>query len=324
MKMFRKILSAGMGLFMIGMIQSCGDKVKMIEPVTELGAEGENVKGLYYYPGMQVYLKSPDFFENRLAEVAEAGFKYIEIKLKYASIKYDEMTDEEITALFSDVRRQIEEKGVKVWSIHLPYGNGTWTDLGGEEDIRLQSVDFMLRILRLCTENFPECKTYVIHPSHDVLEPRSRTIEQSRKSLETMLPVAKSYSVRLCLENMVKSLCNVTEEKEAVISGFNDLRTTYDIGHANCSVSEKDVVEFLEWEGTNLGTVHIHDNIRGTVKDEHRLAGDGDISKWGEVYKTLLTVNRYRGVFMFEPKDNQSAADVMASYQMILDAYNNL
>ena len=103
--------------------------------------------------------------------------------------------------------------------------------------------------------------------------------------------------------------------------------TTFDIGHANCK--GYDVVQFLEALGTKLGTVHIHDTVYKSGTDDHKLVGDGDIATknraWGEVYKTMLTKNRYRGVFMFEPKDNQKAEEVMRRFnEVILPSYHNL
>ncbi|MEE0916077.1 MAG: hypothetical protein U0L45_06170, partial [Alistipes sp.] len=78
-----------------------------------------------------------------------------------------------------------------------------------------------------------------------------------------------------------------------------------------------------------LGTVHIHDTVYKSSNDDHRLVGDGDLAtknrEWGEVYKTMLEDNRYRGVFMFEPKDDQKAAEVMRRYnEIILSSYKNL
>lgn len=288
-----------------------------IEPTTDLAPAGADTAGLRYRPGMQINVADATF-AARLDEVAAAGFRYVELKFKFG-YGFEKRTDAEIAAAFARMRRQIGEKGVAVWSVHLPYDSAEWTNIGGAENVRRQSVDYLLRVLRLCHEQFPECRNYVLHASKGVLQPRSASVAQARKSLEELLPAADRLGVRLCVENLVGSLCPTPEEKGAVIDGFDSVRTTFDIGHANCT--GHDVVEFLKWEGTRLGTVHIHDTMFGTRKDDHRLVGQGDIARWGDVYRTLLIVNRYRGVFMFEPTDKQTAADVMATYRTILDAY---
>ena len=290
---------------------------RTIEPSIEPAAADADTTGLRYRPGMQINVSDASF-AARLDEVAEAGFEYIELKFKF-SYGFERRTDAEIAATLAGMRRRIEAKNITVWSVHLPYDSTEWTNIGGAESVRRQSVDYLLRVLRLCHEQFPECRNYVLHASKGVLKPRSASVAQARKSLEEMLPAADRCGVRLCIENLVGSLCPTPEEKGAVIDGFDNARTTFDIGHANCT--GHDVVEFLKWEGTRLGTVHIHDTMFGTRNDDHRLVGQGDIARWGAVYRTLLAVNRYRGVFMFEPTDKQKADDVMATYRTILDAY---
>ncbi len=296
-------------------------EIKMITPTIELAEKDADVAGLQYYPGMQINVKSEDFFNTRLDEVADAGFKYLELKFKY-SYGFEKKTNDEIRRTFAEMQKKIKDKGLTVWSIHLPYENKTWTNIGGAENIRKQSVEYILRVLDLLHEGFPECKNFVLHASKGVLSPRSESVAQARKSLGEMLPTAKKYGVRLCVENLVGSLCPTPAEKGAVLDGIENVYSTFDIGHANCT--GHDVADFLAWEGTRLGTVHIHDTMFGTNEDTHMLVGKGNIKKWGEVYRTLLTVNRYRGVFMFEPSDSQSAKDVMATYQIILDAYKKL
>ena len=62
---------------------------------------------------------------------------------------------------------------------------------------------------------------------------------------------------------------------------------------------------------------------------EITIVGDGDLAtknrSWGEVYKCMLATNRYRGVFMFEPKDDQKATDVVARFNdIILKSYEEI
>ena len=52
--------------------------------------------------------------------------------------------------------------------------------------------------------------------------------------------------------------------------------------------------------------------------------GQGDVNRWGEVYKTLLEDNRYRGVFLFE-LGGKDPAEVMATYNdIILKQYSEI
>jgi sugar phosphate isomerase/epimerase len=224
------------------------------------------------------------------------------------------------------MQQQMAEKGIIVWSIHLPYENKEWTSISAAESIRTQSVEYILRALRLCAAHFTTCKNYVLHASKSV-NPSSTAISQAHKSLTEMDAVAKQLGVRFCVENLVGSFCFTIDDVLKVVEPFENVYTTFDIGHANCK--GYDVVEFLEALGTKLGTVHIHDTIYKSGSDDHKLVGDGDLAEknraWGDVYKTMLTKNRYRGVFMFEPKDDQKAEEVMRRFnEVILASYESL
>ena len=299
---------------------SCQAPQTMITPTTEVAPEGAKVEGLRYYPGISIGIKMENY-EQYLTQIAEAGFKYIEISIAHRS-GLAEMSDQQVVELLTAKRKSAVDAGLTVWSIHLPFEDKIWTNIAGAEDIRRQSVDNIMRVLRLCNQAIPECKNYVLHASKGSLEPRSESVAQARKSLGEMLPEAKAMGVRLCVENLVGSLCFSIEEMSATIDGVEDVWVTYDIGHANCVGI--DVVEFLKVIGPRLGTVHMHDTMFASRIDDHRIVGQGDVNRWGEVYKTLLEDNRYRGVFMFE-LGGEDPVEVMATYHdIILKQYSEL
>ena len=287
-----------------------------IEPTTVVAPVGSQIAGLRFYPGISINIEQKNF-NARLAEIASAGFKYIEITIKH-SYGINDKSDDTVLAAFSTVASQVKAVGLTVWSIHLPFEDANWTNPGGSENIRRQSVQYLNRVMRLCAAGFPECKNYVLHGSKGVLSPRTESVAQARKSLAEMIPVAKELGVRICVENLVGSLCPTPEEMASTIDGVEDAWVTYDIGHAHCV--GQDVVQFLKWIGPRLGTVHIHDTMFGTKNDSHSLIGDGNISKWEEVYLTMLKDNRYRGVFLFE-LSGANAVTVMNSYNKIVSDY---
>lgn len=299
---------------------ACTSKEVMITPTTEVAPEGACTKGLRYYPGISIGVMMENYADY-LTQIAEAGFKYIEISIAHKS-GFADMTDEEALAVLTTKREQAAAVGLTVWSIHLPFESTVWTNIGGEESIRRQSVDNIMRVLRLCNQAIPECKNYVLHASKGTLDPRSESVLQARKSLAEMLPVAKEYGVRLCVENLVGSLCPTIEEMGDTIEGIEDAWITYDIGHANCVGI--DVIEFLKFIGPRLGTVHMHDTMFATRVDDHRIVGQGNVNRWGEVYKTLLEDNRYRGVFMFELGGNDPKEVMATYYDIILKQYTEL
>ena len=247
----RKLILALLSLAVIG----CQSREVMITPTTEVAPEGAKVEGLRYYPGISIGVNMENF-EQYLQQIAEAGFKYIEISIAHKS-GLAEMSDEDVVAMMTTKRNQAAANGLTVWSIHLPFEDKVWTNIGGEESIRRQSIENIMRVLTLCNKAIPECKNYVLHASKGTLTPRSESVAQARKSLAEMLPVAKQMGVRLCVENLVGSLCPTIEEMGATIDGVEDAWVTYDIGHANCvgdiESSPRDIV--------NLTTVAVIDAI---------------------------------------------------------------
>ena len=295
--------------------------VRNIEPTTELGAKGENVDGLRFYPGISINIASGSF-DSQLTSIAMAGFKYIEITIN-DSYGIRNMTDDEAKTKLTQRMNSVKAAGLTVWSIHLPFEDANWTNIAGKETVRVQSVNNIMRVLRLCVECFPECKNYVLHASKGVLKPREESVNQARKSLKEMVPVATQLGVRICVENLVGSLCYYYEELHNTITGIDNTWVTYDIGHANCK--GYDVVKFLEYIGPRLGTVHMHDTKFGSGNDSHDLLGDpslgnGCIKQWEDVIRTMLEDNRYRGVFMFE-LSGKNPNTVMASYNKIVADY---
>ena len=201
----RKLILALLSLAVIG----CQSREVMITPTTEVAPEGAKVEGLRYYPGISIGVNMENF-EQYLQQIAEAGFKYIEISIAHKS-GLAEMNDEDVVAMMTTKRNQAAANGLTVWSIHLPFEDKVWTNIGGEESIRRQSIENIMRVLTLCNKAIPECKNYVLHASKGTLTPRSESVAQARKSLAEMLPVAKQMGVRLCVENLVGSLCPTIE-----------------------------------------------------------------------------------------------------------------
>lgn len=292
-----------------------------IVPTTEVAATSASIAGLRYEPGISINIASSKF-DSRLTEIANAGFKYIEITINH-SYGIKDMSDERVADLLKEKQDKVTAAGLTLWSIHLPFDDANWTNPGGKESVRVQSVTNLLRHLRLCAAAFPGCKNYVLHASKGVLSPRSESVNQARKSLKEMLPVAKELGVRICIENLVGSLCPTMDEMNDTIVGFEDAWVTFDIGHANCVGTTADVLQFLKFIGPRLGTVHMHDTLYGSRNDDHRVVGKGDIDKyhgWDNVYYYMLKENRYRGVFLFE-LSSANAVEVMTTYREIVAKY---
>ena len=292
---------------------------QVITPTTEPAASSDMVYGLRYEPGISINIATSKF-ESQLSAISKAGFKYIEICIAHSAGMMD-MSDTEALEFLAAKLAIVKKYNLTVWSIHLPYEDKNWTSVSStDETIRTQSVENISRVLTFCAQTFTDCKNYVLHASKSV-SPSTAALNQAHKSLEQMDVIARQYGVRLCVENLVGSYCYTLSDLLNVVKPFSNVYVTYDIGHANCK--GYNVVDYLASIGTKLGTVHIHDTVYGSGVDDHRIVGYGDIGTnfgWGNVYKTMLTTNRYRGVFLFE-LSGEDPTEVMATYNAIVEDY---
>ena len=295
---------------------------QVITPTIEQAPSSDLILGLRYEPGISINLVASKF-ENQLKNIAGAGFKYIEIGIAH-SAGLNDMSDTEAMELLKSKYELVKKYNLKVWSIHLPYEDANWTSVSSPtESIRKQSVENISRVLTMCAQTFTECKNYVLHASKSV-NPSSTALSQAKKSITAMETITQQYGVRLCVENLVGSYCYTLNDLMNVVNPFSNVYVTYDIGHANCK--GYDVINYLASIGTKLGTVHLHDTIYKSGDDDHRMIGEGDIGTnfgWGNVYKTMLTDNRYRGVFMFE-LSGKDPVTLMSKYQEIVAEYKQL
>ncbi|MCF0174145.1 MAG: sugar phosphate isomerase/epimerase [Bacteroidales bacterium] len=283
-----------------------------IAPTTALGKEGEDTKGFRYAIGYSVNILD-DTIEQELQALQKAGIRYIELKFKYSGgYNFQSRTDEDILSHFDTISHLLEKYEITPWSIHLPYDNASWTNPGAvDEKIRKQSEDYLLRVIRL-TAIF-KVKCYVLHAGKGTIGNMSTAISQAKKTITVLKEAAKANGGRICVENLIGSLAYNWEDLQAIVSDFDDVYTTLDVGHANINMGHPS--EYAKQMGTKLGTVHIDDNLGST--DNHLLPGNGNIPDWKEIYETFLNVNRYRGVFIFEPSGTSYSAQEAA------DAYKN-
>ena len=137
----KKLIIALLSFAAIG----CQSREVMITPTTEVAPEGAKIEGLRYYPGISIGLRMENY-EQYLEQIAAAGFKYIEISIAHKS-GLAQMSDEEAIALLTTKRNQAAAAGLTVWSMHLPFEDTVWTNIGGEESKSGFRADEVFQIL---------------------------------------------------------------------------------------------------------------------------------------------------------------------------------
>lgn len=124
---------------------------------------------------------------------------------------------------------------------------------------------------------FLDCPSIVVHPWGTLKSTKEEEYEVNMKLYRRLMPAAKKYGVRICLENMfsgylgedgreilVPGVCADVDETCKYIDALNKeageelFGFCLDIGHAN--VAEVDIYEFIKKLDKRLIDLHLHEN----------------------------------------------------------------
>ena len=112
-----------------------------------------------------------------------------------------------------------------------------------------------------------------------------RTIEYAINALEHLGAFAHPLGVRLLVENLLSEATTPTHLLTILELGhLPNIGICLDLGHAHITVG---VTEAITTLGSNIATMHVHDNHG--EKDEHLWPGDGNID-WPAAGKAIKTL----------------------------------
>ncbi len=176
--------------------------------------------------------------------------------------------------------------GVKINSMHSPFSEPRALEIA-DRGQRLAGVDRTIRCLRLC--NRCRIRRLVIHSSNSAGGNTQSERDNLCRSIEELLPVARTMNVILCLENMppYHAFGWRPEDVAGVIAQFDDpyLRGVFDSGHANMAGP---VLEIFEAMRPYIVHTHLHDNNRD--RDLHLPPGYGTVP-WPTLMPRLLDLD---------------------------------
>ena len=230
-------------------------------------------------------LKNADASFERIKNL---GFSTVDVGLPGVPVTPEAPTSfydkplEEILEIYRPFKELADKHGISASQAHAPFP--LWVK--GREDFNEYMIMVMEKVCAICHEI--GCPAVVAHPiTRSSKEDEMKTnFEMYRK----MMPAAKKYGVKLCLENLftgaggritagacatVDEACmyidTLNEEAGADVFGF-----CFDVGHAN--LLHANIRQYLQKLGKRLTVLHIHDN-------------DGDY----DLHLTPYTQIRYRG-----------------------------
>ncbi len=245
-----------------------------------------------------------DFGLESMKENKAGGLEYIEVAMNNV-ISKDPATAH---VRAEQLKKEIGEAGLKVWSVHLPYSRTL--DISVLDDslraLNVQHIKDMMRVAGIFG-----AKYHVLHPSSEPIAAceRELRLENSRRSIGELAQVAEELGIVLCVENLPRTcLGRNGEEMMRLIDGYDNVGLCFDTNHLLFQSHE----DYLEAIGKGrIKTVHLSDY---DFKDErHWIPGKGHV-QWPEVWKGIRE-NGYEGIMMFEaygePEQLDSARNVL-------------
>ena len=221
--------------------------------------------------------------EETFSGYSSAGLEFMEISDNiegYARLNYSELS-----ALS-------EKYGVKIWSMHLPFGPFTVLDLSNPA-LAEHTVEYYAELIKKGAEIGVD--KFVLHPSGEPIKEEERRLrmETAKASLGALAKIAAKHGAVICVENLPRTcLGKNSEEIAELVSAHPALRVCFDTNH----LLSEDPAEFVRKIGDKIATIHVSDY--DFVNERHWLPGEGKID-WQAILAALREIN-YSGVWMYE------------------------
>ena len=141
------------------------------------------------------------FSLESMRENKAEGLDFIEVTMNDVIGKNPEGVYERACLLMAE----IQESGLKVWSVHMPYSNTLDISVIDDEK-RGENVQYLKEMMRVAGVFHP--RRIVLHPSSEpiALNERGQRLRNSHKAIGELAAVAKEIGSILCVENLCRFL----------------------------------------------------------------------------------------------------------------------
>ncbi len=241
--------------------------------------------------------------------LAAAGIRELELSSGAVAPFYTELDfphkAREITSL-------AESRGVRISSVHLPFGPFAEIDPAArEKSVRDHVVSLQTELLNAAGE--AGIGLAVIHPSGEPYreEERAERLELAADTIARVTESANAAGVTLCLENLPRTcLCRTSDEMLYFLGRIPDLRVVFDTNH---SLTE-DNVHYIRAVGEKIVTLHVSDY--DFIDEKHWLPLEGK-NDWPAILGALEEVG-YAGRFLYESGAGRPYQDIADNYRKLL------
>ena len=249
----------------------------------------------------------------------ELGFEAIDynIDCKYfptdiAAGKKSTFYSQDLDALFEyyrPIKEALEKSGIEVAQTHAPFPS--YVD--GNEEISQHMIEVIGKCIAIC--DYLGCPAIVVHPFTSAKDKEKET-RVNYELYRGLMPYAKKYGVKVCLENMVGWGCGAHPVNGACAdmnetikyidtlnaeAGEDVFGFCLDIGHA--TLTGNNIYYDILALGNRLTVLHLHDN--NAIHDQHlapytaKSQGRSNIVHWNGLLRGLRKIG-YKGALNFE------------------------
>ncbi|MBQ8404798.1 MAG: sugar phosphate isomerase/epimerase [Clostridia bacterium] len=193
---------------------------------------------------------------------------------------------------YGEVAALSEKYGVKIWSMHLPFGPFNLLDLSNPE-LAEHTVEYCAELIKKGAEIGVD--KFIFHPSGEPIkdEERKLRMETAKRSLAASAEIAAKHGAVICVENLPRTcLGRNSEEIAELLSAHPALRACFDTNH----LLGEEPLEFVRNIGDKIATIHVSDY--DFINERHWLPGEGKID-WNAILAALREIN-YSGPWLYE------------------------
>lgn len=252
------------------------------------------------------------------------GVDYVEIS--FGSLidgnRNFKVSDEEMSALMRKAKKAADEAGIRVWSIHMPFGKRIDLSLTDEAE-RRQVLALHRKVLGYCKILEPEI--ILFHPSYYLgLNEREARKKQLVKSATELNETVRSMKATMVIENMLgpellvdaereRPLCRTVEETVEIMNRLpKSIYAAVDMNHI------KNPENLIRALGKRLKSVHIADGTGEAENHYFPCSGQGT-NNWTAILAALHEA-RYSGPFLYESAVDD-VRDLKACYDSMYSSF---
>lgn len=217
---------------------------------------------------------------------------------------------EELYEYYKPLKAALEENGVQISQAHGLF----FVYEAGEEKLNDYYISMSEKMFAIC--RYLDCKVIVIHPWIGSEMTKSEEMQKNMSIYQRLIPAAKMYGVKICLENLFKKIdriylegtcCDAQEvcqyiDRLNASAGEPVFGFCLDVGHA--VMVRKNLYQFIKAIGERLTVLHIHEN--DGANDSHMIpftqreqTGMRPAINWSEFVRGLKEIG-YEGPLSFE------------------------